>query len=336
MFQSSIDLITQAQKIVVIQAENPDGDSLGSSLALEAILSDLGKEVTMFCAIDIPKYMHYIKGWDRVVKDWPTKQDLAIIVDTSSSLLMQKALEVPGVRHFLETHPVLVIDHHQTVDGDLPFTSTNVIIPEAIATSEIIYDIAIEAGWSISEDAAESMFTSIQSDSLGLTTPTTSPKAYRTAAELVALGANPHVIETRRREYMKKPADILTYKGKLIERIEYNLDNRLATVHIPWSEIEEYSDRYNPSVLVLDEMRLVEGVEVAVAIKTYPDGKLTGKVRSNAPIAHQIAGFFGGGGHEYSAGFKLFENYDTIMLELLKATGKALDDYDATRTQPAD
>lgn len=335
MFTSALTALAQAQKIVVIQAENPDGDSLGSSLALEAILGDAGKDVTMFCAIDIPKYMHYIKGWDRVEKDWPRNQDLAIIVDTSSSLLMQKALEVPGVRHFLETHPVIVIDHHQTVDGDLPFESINVIIPEAIATSEIIYDIAQEAGWNISADAAESMFTSIQSDSLGLTTPSTTPKAYATAAALVALGAHPHEIETRRREYMKKPADILTYKGKLIERIEYNLEGKLATIHIPWNEIEEYSDRYNPSVLVLDEMRLVEGVEVAIAIKTYPDGKVTGKVRSNAPISHHIAGFFGGGGHEYSAGFKLFENYDTIMQELLKATGEALDEHDATTSQSA-
>ena len=335
MFDSIISAINAAQKIVVIQAENPDGDSLGSSVALEAILSDIGKEVTMFCAIDVPKYMHYIKGWDRVEKDWPNKQDLAIIVDTSSKLLMEKTIQIPAVRNFLETHEVIVIDHHKTT-GDLPFTSTDLIDSNAVATSEIIFELANEAGWAIPADAAEAMFTSIQADSLGLTTPSTTTKAYRTAAELVALGANPHEIENRRREFMKKPADILEYKGRLIGRIEYNLDGKLATVHIPWSEIEEYSDRYNPSVLVLEEMRLVEGVEVAIALKTYPDGKLTGKVRSNAPISHHIAGFFGGGGHEYSAGFKLFENYDTIMQELLKATSKALDEHDATHTQSAD
>ena len=330
MFDSALTTIRDAQRIVVLQAENPDGDSLGSSLALEELLSEAGKEVTLFCAIDIPKYMHYIKGWDRVEKDWPTNQDIAIIVDTSAEALIQQALAQPGIRHFLETHPVIVIDHHQDEEGTLPFDTIAVTDPKAVATSEILYSMAKEAAWNITPAAAEYMFISIQADSLGLTTESTTARSYQTAADLVSLGANPAEIEARRREYMKKPADILKYKGELIERIEYHLDGKLATIHIPWDEIEEYSDRYNPSVLVLEEMRLVEGVEAAVAIKTYPDGKLTGKIRVNVPVADQIAGYFGGGGHEYAAGFKVFENYDTILKELLTATDKALTDYESS------
>lgn len=327
MFTESRELITSANKIVVIQAENPDGDSLGSALALEEILSDAGKEVVLYCAIDIPKYMHYIRGWDRVVKDWPHDADAAIIVDTTSPALLLKTLEVRGVRSFLETHPLLVIDHHQENGNGFEFDHTTLIEDTAVATSEIIYDLAQDAGWTINETAAEQLFIALQADSLGLTTPNTTPKSYRIAAELVALGAVPSVIENRRREYMKKPAEILEYKGRLIGRIEYHLEGKLALIHIPWEEIEEYSDRYNPSVLVLEEMRLVDTVEVAVAIKTYPDGKLTGKIRSNTPIAHHVAGFFGGGGHEYSSGFKVFESYDKILPELITATDKASTDY---------
>lgn len=330
MFTTALDTINSAQKFVIIQAENPDGDSLGSSLALEDLLAEAGKDVKLYCAIDIPKYMHYIQGWDRVEKDWPTDRDVAIIVDTSAEALIQQALKQPGIRHFLETHPVIVIDHHQDAEGDLPFDTLMINDSTAVATSEIIYNMANEAGWTITQAAAESMFVSIQADSLGLTTPSTTPQSYKVAADLVALGAVPATLELRRREYMKKPADILTYKGKLIERIEYFLDGKLAIVHIPWAEIEEYSDRYNPSVLVLEEMRMVEGVEVAIALKTYPDGKVTGKIRVNAPVANQVAGFFGGGGHEYAAGFKVFENYDTIISELLTATDKALTDHEST------
>ena len=328
MFDTAISLLKDARKIVVIQAENPDGDSLGSSLGLEAILEDQGKEVVMYCAIDIPKYMRYILGSDRVVKDWPNDADAAIIVDTESPLLMVKALETPGVRHFLESHPVLVIDHHQPGEG-FPFKYEALIDDSAVATGEVIYELAQTAGFDIPKDAAESLFTAIQADSLGLTTQNTTAKSYHTAAALVALGASPSEIEARRREYMKKPADILAYKGRLIERIEYHLEGVLATVHIPWEEIEAYSDAYNPSVLVIDEMRLVEGVQVAIALKTYPDGKLTGKIRANIPVAHVIAGFFGGGGHEYSAGFKVYENYDKIMTELVTATDKAYVDYES-------
>ena len=330
MFTSALNILASATRIVIVQAENPDGDSLGSALALEELLAEAGKEVALYCAIDIPKYMRYIPGWDRVVKDWPPQYDAAIIVDTSAEALLQQALTTAGVRHFFETHPVIVIDHHQSAEGDLPFETTAIIDSTAVATSEIIYNMAKEADWTITPAAAESMFISIQADSLGLTTPSTTAKSYQVAAELVAHGAVPATIENRRREYMKKPADILEYKGKLIERIEYHLDGKLATIHIPWDEIETYSDRYNPSVLVLEEMRMVEGVEVAVALKTYPDGKVTGKIRVNAPIAHEVAGYFGGGGHEYAAGFKVFERYETIMTELLTATEKALAHYESS------
>ena len=84
MFESIKERVDRAQKIVVIQPENPDGDSLGSSLALEEILGDLGKDVALFCPIEMPKYMRYIAGWDRVVADWTGDYDLAIIVDTAA------------------------------------------------------------------------------------------------------------------------------------------------------------------------------------------------------------------------------------------------------------
>ena len=72
------------------------------------------------------------------------------------------------------------------------------------------------------------------------------------------------------------------------------------------------------------------GVKIAIAFKTYPDGKLTGKIRSNLPIAEQVAGFFGGGGHKYAAGFRVFESYDKIMSELISATDKAINEYEST------
>ena len=328
MFESAKSLIESAQKIMVIQAENPDGDSLGSALALEEILSDLGKDVHLYCDVEMPKYLRYVNGWDRVTQDFDTKADLAIIVDTTSETLISKALEINGARHFLESHPVLVIDHHTETDSTLQFDHT-VLAEEAVATSEIIHKLAVESGWTISAQAAEDMLIAIMSDSLGLTTQNVTPSTFHTVGELVALGAHNSVIEERRREFMKKAPQILAYKGRLLERIEYSLDGQLATVHIPWDEIAEFSDQYNPSVLVLDEMRLVIGVKIAIAFKTYPDGKLTGKIRSNLPIAEQVAGFFGGGGHKYAAGFRVFESYDTIMAELIKATDKAINDYES-------
>ncbi|MEI7539531.1 MAG: DHH family phosphoesterase [Candidatus Saccharibacteria bacterium] len=325
MYDKARELINSAKKIIVIQAENPDGDSLGSSLALEEILGDLGKTTILYCPVEIPRYMHYINGWDRVVSDFDSSADLAIIVDTTADVLITKVLETPGVRHFLETHPVLVIDHHVT-KSNLSFDHV-LLVEDTVATSEVIYNLAIDSKWAINQQAAEDLMIAIMSDSLGLTTQTVSPQTFFIAGKLTELGASNSEVEKRRREYMKKSAEILKYKGVLIERIEYFLDGKLALIRIPWEEIQAYSDQYNPSILVLDEMRLVEGVELGVAIKTYPDGKLTGKLRGNIPIAATVAGFFGGGGHEYASGFRIYESIDTIIPELIDATDKALKEY---------
>jgi phosphoesterase RecJ-like protein len=322
MFDTSISLIKDAKRIIVIQAENPDGDSLGSALALEEILSDTGKEISLYCPVDIPKYLRYAKGWDRVVQDFDYTCDIAIIVDTSADVLLGKALDQPSARHFLETHPVIVFDHHIS-ESTLSFDHT-LVSSDVVATTELIYSVAKQANWTINPQAAENMLIGIMSDSLGLTTQNTTADTFEVAGALTRLGASNSTIEQRRREFMKKSPEILQYKGELIGRIEYLLDGKLALVHIPWGDIQKYSDQYNPSVLVLDEMRLVEGVEVACAIKTYPDGKLTGKLRCNTPVADKIAGFFGGGGHAYAAGFRAYDSYETIVKELVDATEKVL------------
>ncbi|MDO4781282.1 MAG: DHH family phosphoesterase [Candidatus Saccharibacteria bacterium] len=322
MFTDAIDLITHAQRIIVIQAENPDGDSVGSSLALEEILSDLGKTVQLHCPIELPKYLRYIKGWDRVTPDLDTAADLIIIVDTTAEVLLSKTFEIPGARHLFDTRPVLVIDHHLT-DSALTFDHTLLSEP-AVSTSEVIYHLASQAGWTINERAAEHLLIALMSDSRGLTTQSSTAESFFVAGKLTELGASNAEIEERRREFMKKAPEILQYKGELLQRIEYFLDGRLALVHIPFDDIQAYSDRYNPSVLVLDEMRLVEGVEVAIAIKTYPDGKLTGKLLTNAPVAADIAGYFGGGGHAYAAGFRIYEEYDAAVREVVTATHAAL------------
>lgn len=327
MFETAKKLIEDAQNITIIQAENPDGDSLGSSLALEEILGDMGKNVQMHCPIELPKYLRYISGWDRVTTDLNTKANLVIIVDTTAEILLSKTFEIPEARHFLENTPVLVIDHHVS-PSTLSFSHT-LLNELATSTSEIIYSLALASDWTINPQAAENLLIALMSDSRGLTTPSTTAKSFLIAGKLTELGASNSAIEERRREFMKKAPEILEYKGALIQRIEYLLDGTLALIHIPFDEIQTYSDKYNPSVLVLDEMRLVEGVEVAIAIKTYPDGKLTGKLLTNLPVAAEIAGFFGGGGHDYAAGFRIHEKYTEALKDIVTATERALGEYHA-------
>ena len=220
-----------------------------------------------------------------------------------------------------------MIDHHETAD-DLNFPHESIIEVRPSCT-EVIYRIAKDLRFDINKEAAEALFQGLLSDTLGLTSASVSAETFEIAAELTRLGASISELEERRREFMKKSPRILDYKADLIHRIEYSLEGSLATVHIPWEDIREYSDEYNPNVLILEEMRLVEGVQVAVTIKTYPDGKVTGKIRTSpdAPIAEKIAGYFGGGGHPLAAGFRTYDTtYEDVVRDLVKIIPEMLKD----------
>ena len=325
MYSVFSKFVKDKNRICVIQAENPDGDSLGSAIALDYLLSD--KEVSLYCPVDVPKYLRYFTDWSRVTNEFDFKADGYIIVDTAAEVLLSKLLDDSAIKNRLHNAPVLVIDHHETPD-DLNFPHES-IIEVRPACAELIYSIAKDQNIEINVEAAEVIFQGILSDTLGLTSSSVTAETFEIAAELTRLGAVISELEDRRREFMKKSPRILDYKADLIKRIEYSLDGELATLHIPWDDIREYSDEYNPNVLILEEMRLVEGVKVAVAVKTYPDGKVTGKIRtaSEAPIAEKIAGYFGGGGHPQAAGFRTYDTtYEEVVRDLVKIVPELLSD----------
>ncbi|MBR0465229.1 DHH family phosphoesterase [Candidatus Saccharibacteria bacterium] len=327
MYKKFSEFLQDKDKICVIQAENPDGDSMGSAIALDYLLAD--KEVTLYCPVDVPKYLRYFPDWSRVTNEFDYKADGYIIVDTAAEVLLSKLLDDTAIRNRLYNAPVLVLDHHETED-DLNFPH-EAIIEVLPSCTELIYKICKAENVVIEKQAAEAIFQGLLSDTLGLTSSSVTADTFEVAADLMRLGANITDLEEKRREFMKKSPRILDYKAELIRRIEYSLDGELATVHIPWEDIQEYSDEYNPNVLILEEMRLVTGVKVAVAVKTYPDGKVTGKIRTgiDAPIADKIAGYFGGGGHPQAAGFRTYDTtYDEVVRDLVKIVPELMADVE--------
>lgn len=298
------DFIDSAQRIVIIQADNPDADSLASALALEHILGDMDKKPIMYCGVDIPSYLRYMKGWDRVVHELPSDFDASIIVDTGSLLLLE-TLEKSSQLSWLASKPCLVLDHHQT-ESTITF-ATITMAPEAAATGEVVYELAKELGWPVNLEAKEFITTAIMADSLGLISQGASSRTIHIIADLVEDGVSLIKLETARRAMQKKSPELLAYKGRLLERVEYHSGQQIATITIPWPEIEKYSHMYNPSMLVIDDMRMVENVALAIGFKLYPDGRITAKIRANHgfDIADKLAEHFGGGGHVYASGFRV-------------------------------
>ena len=309
-------------KILILQPENPDGDSVASALALEEILGDAGKQVTIYAYTNIPDYLKYIQGLDRITNVFPDSNqfDLVIIVDTASELLLEKTLG--NNLSLINKKPIYVLDHHAENTTGLD------VLPGAIffagkresyaATGEIVYEIASELDLKINKDAAEHICESVLADTLGLTSQAATAESIKIIYEMVKLGARLWQIDARRRQLGQKSPAVIKFKGELLSRIEYLFEGALAMVEISWQEIVEISPHYNPNVLFLEEARNISGVKLAISFKSYPDGKITAKIRSNNPdeiSASDIAAVYGGGGHKYAAGFKV---YDWNLSELKK------------------
>lgn len=319
------DFIDNSKSIVIVQADNPDGDSLASALALEQILHDMGKQPELYCAIDVPKHLRHLPGWDRVRSDVPKSFDGSIVVDCNSRSLMEVA-DKTGELAWLLAKPMVIIDHHDvtpTLDADINITDT-----AAVSTGEVIYNLALEHNWPLDVHAKNMISVSILSDSLGLMTDATTPQTIRIIAQLVEDGVNLPMLDEARRQTMKKSQELVRYKGQLLQRIEYSEDGSVATVTIPWGEIEQYSSQFNPSILVLDDMRLTEDTKIAIAFKKYPNNRTTAKIRCNYGfnIGKDLAEHFGGGGHPYASGFKVTNRpFEDVKQETIKVASELLD-----------
>jgi bifunctional oligoribonuclease and PAP phosphatase NrnA len=320
-------LVVNAERIVVLQADNPDADSLGSALALESILGDLGKEVTLYSAVDMPTYLRYMPGWDRVEKELPNKFDLSIIVDASTSTLFE-ALEKPSVCAALGAKPCIILDHHTVTDHPIPFATITINDGDRASAGELIYIISRDLQWSVSKTAGEYIASSILGDTQGLSNELAGPETYRIMAELIELGVNRPELEDLRREYGKMPEQIFRYKAQLIDRTELYEDGALAIVVIPQEEINTYSPLYNPAPLIQNDILQTKGVQLAVVLKKYDTGRITAAIRANSgfAVAGQLAEYFGGGGHKYAAGFKITDGkpFNEVKSECINKASELL------------
>jgi phosphoesterase RecJ-like protein len=313
-------LIDESSSVVIIQADNPDADSLGSALAMEQILMEAGKETHLYCGVEMPTYLRYLEGWDRVNKDMPSTFDLSIIVDASTMTLLEK-LSSSSYKSWVSSKPCIVLDHHDTVENVVPFATVMINDPTQSSAGQLIATLASPLGWQLNIKAMIAIMSAILGDTQGLSNQLTSAATYRIMADFVDAGVNRPALEEQRREFSKMPLEIFRYKAKLIERTEFYEHGKLAIVVVPQSEINQYSPLYNPAPLIQTDILQTKDVEMAVVIKHYSDGKVTGAIRStpSQPIAAELADTFGGGGHKFASGFKIdhVEDFDDFRKKFI-------------------
>ena len=295
-----------ANHFLIIQADNPDADSLGSALALEQILGEAGNKVDLYCGVDIPGYLKYMAGWDRVQRELPKQFDASIIVDASTLTLLEKIQQDSNFSH-VKSNPLIVLDHHLIVESEIDFAEVIICNSNLSSTGELIFSICQSLNLKVDVVAGAFIMSAILGDTQGLSNDLAQSSTFRTMAELVDLGVSRSKLEENRRLYSKMPQLIFKYKSALIARTEFYAEGRISIVVIPQNEIKQFSALYNPGPLIQNDMLQVEGVQLAIVIKQYDDGKVTGAIRSNvdSPISAELAQHLGGGGHAYASGFKV-------------------------------
>jgi phosphoesterase RecJ-like protein len=182
-FSDAIEqLITPARRILVITHMSPDGDAIGSLLAMGNLLRDRGKEVTLACEDPVPESVAWLPGSSEIARQANGPIDLVISLDCSDRGRMGKAYEAR-----FASVPLLNIDHHIT---NTRFGTLNWVDPSCAATSQLVLDLAQALGWQVTEPVAVCLLAGLVTDTRSFRTPNVDSGTLRAALQLMEAGAS--------------------------------------------------------------------------------------------------------------------------------------------------
>jgi phosphoesterase RecJ-like protein len=304
------DAIRAHDRFLLTIHENPDGDALGSLLAMKLALDQLGKDVVMFLqgTTPLPKEYEFM-NLDELQRGAPRDGDDRIVVALDCASASRMGPD-PAV---LERAKLVVdIDHHH---DNTRFGDVNAILPKASSTGEILYDLFRELGVKISPEIAEALYIALVTDTGRFQYTNTTPRTLRDAAELVEAGADVHHI------FQFVYENVAFAKLKLVARA---LDNakvyeggRIIVSHLERTDFEAAGAEEPFSEGIIDYLRAVEGAEVAALIREPPSQngptrRVSLRTRAEQIDVSAIARKSGGGGHRQAAGFSSEASVDEI------------------------
>ena len=295
--------ISEADRFLLTTHENPDGDALGSLLAMHWILEQLGKDSLMYMSPDeFPLPWEY-RNWTfdaRLVGTPPddVAERTIVFLDCGNIDRMPvDFLQADGLH-------ILNIDHHH---DNTRFGTVNLVCPVASCTAEIVWRLAKEIGAEITPPIADALYTGLVTDTGRFMYENTTPEAHRMAAELIEAGVEPHPVY--RRLYEDLPLRRLHLLQRALASVDRHDDGAITIAHLTKGDYEETGALETDSEGVVDHMRAVEGTAVAVLVRELLSEEREGmrKVSLRATDARvdvsRIARAFGGGGHPQAAGF---------------------------------
>src|SRR6201987_477342 len=294
------DALRKHDRFLVVTHENPDGDALGSLLAVTLALRQLGKDAVMYLPGTTPLPREYaFMPLDELVREAPA--DAADRVLLAVDCAKEDRI---GDEAVLSNAPlVLDIDHHHdtTRFGDL-----NLIVADASSTGEVLRDVFAELGVELTPELAEPLYIALVTDTGRFQYANTTPKSLRLAAELVEAGADIH--EVFQQVYESVEFAKLKLLARALARAEVLEGGRIVVSHLVRADFGEVGASEPYSEGIIDYLRAVEGAELAVLIREQLNEDAPaykGSLRSSIDEldVSAIARLFGGGGHRQAAGF---------------------------------
>jgi phosphoesterase RecJ-like protein len=314
------ELFRSEQKFLILSHFRPDGDAIGSQLALALVLKALGKDVEAWNDDGVPAKFKFLPHVDMIRKPPAQAQafDVVIAIDTASWQRAGKGRERISARKYLVN-----IDHHVSNEkyGDI-----NWIVPEAPASGQIAYDLIKRGGFTLTPEIASCLFAAISTDTGSFMFGNTTADCLRVAADLVEAGVD--VGELCRHVYESYPYARLQLLQLTLADLKLTHHHKVARIWLTKSMFEKTGATREDTEGIIDYARAIEGVQVAVLFEELDEpGKTRISLRSKHPKVdvNSIARHFGGGGHREAAGAKVDGDQRTCEKQVLDTIHAALD-----------
>jgi phosphoesterase RecJ-like protein len=298
------DIIADSSTFLITTHESPDGDAVGSSLALGGYLRELGKDVTVHFCDPVPDLYMFLPLSDTVLQTIPEKHyDICFVLDVGEFRRAGKAVgDCRTIGAFIN------IDHHLSCDE---FGFLNLIDPKASATGALIHRILKAADHPISNGIAQCIYTAVITDTGSFRYSNSNPEAFAIAGEMIACGVNAWDIAEKL--YESQPRKRLELLAEVLPTLKFSSNGDVASVTVTTDMYERTGTGPELTDGFINYPRSINGVEVALLFREIKPGSWKIGFRSKGKVdVARLSSAFGGGGHHNAAGC----NMDGTLLEV--------------------
>jgi len=322
--KTAAEAIKTAGSIVITSHIKPDGDAIGSSLALLRALKTIGKKCQAISPSHVPcGFLFMLEYEDEIKRYEPSrddsileKADLFIVLDCSDIF---RSGEVGDKMMELGT-PMLVIDHHSTNES---FGTYNYVIQDASSTGALVMNVLDELAIPLTLSVALPLYIAIVTDTGDFNYPCTTPKTHEKAARLLEAGVKPY--EIHRKLALDRTIDFIRLAGMAIFNVQFAHNQEVAFSVIGYDLYRKFTPRIDELVMLPPYLISIRGVEVGVLFLEFEPGHILVDLRSQGLInVAKLARELGGGGHSGASGVRLRGEMSNIVQQVIQSAGNRL------------